>query len=143
MLRESGASSTPRRIDFITDASGILDRPPSRTMTAEYGFSFSRPIAPEVCLVLVSHRRGSRECRVHAAPAVSCAIVRKRNAHEHTGTDGTLRHSLRNGFTAYAVLSPATNSSCHRRHRISGLSKSRLGFANLRRLDTSNGCQDH
>ena len=44
----------------------------------------------------------------------------QRNAHEHTGTDGTLRHSLRNGFTAYAVLSPATNSSCHRRHRISG-----------------------
>ena len=29
--------------------------------------------------------RGSRECRVHAAPAVSCAIVRKENAHEHTG----------------------------------------------------------
>ena len=28
----------------------------------------------------------------------------QRNAHEHTGTVGTLRHSLRNGFTAYAVL---------------------------------------
>ena len=27
-----------------------------------------------------------------------------KNAHEHTGTVGTLRHSLRNGFTAYAVL---------------------------------------
>jgi hypothetical protein len=26
--------------------------------------------------------------------------------------------SLRNGFTAYALLSPATNSSCHRRRRI-------------------------
>jgi hypothetical protein len=38
-----------------------------------------------------------------------------RNAHEHTGTDGAFRHSLRNGFTAYTVLSPATNSSCHRR----------------------------
>ena len=44
----------------------------------------------------------------------------KEHAHEHTGTDGTLRHSLRNGFTAYAVLSPATNSSCHRRCRLDG-----------------------
>ena len=43
-----------------------------------------------------------------------------KNAHEHTGTDGTLRHSLRNGFTAYAELSPETNSSCLRRWRISG-----------------------
>ena len=29
--------------------------------------------------------RGSRECRVHAAPAVSCAIGTKKCAHEHTG----------------------------------------------------------
>jgi hypothetical protein len=32
------------------------------------------------------------------------------NAHEHTGTDGAIRHSLRNGFTAYAALSSATSS---------------------------------
>ena len=31
---------------------------------------------------------------------------------------GGTRHPLRDGFTAYAVLSPATNSSCHRRRRI-------------------------
>jgi hypothetical protein len=30
-------------------------------------------------------------------------------AHEHTGTAGALRHSLRNGLTAYAVLSLETN----------------------------------
>jgi len=47
-----------------------------------------------------------------------------KNAHEHTGTDGTLRHSLRNGFTAYAALSPETNSSCLRRWRIGGWSSS-------------------
>ena len=46
--------------------------------------------------------------------------VRKENAHEHTGTVGTLRHSLRNGLTAYAVLSPETNSSCLRRCRLDG-----------------------
>src|SRR5437667_9594547 len=32
-----------------------------------------------------SPRRGRRECRVRAAPAVSCAKVRKNGAHEHTG----------------------------------------------------------
>ena len=65
-----------------------------------------------------SQNRGSRECRVRAAPAVSCARCTKKSAHEHTGSAEALRHSLRNGFTAYAVLSPATNSSCHRRRRI-------------------------
>ena len=44
-----------------------------------------------------------------------------RCAHEHTGTAGALRHSLRNGFTAYAALSPETNSSCLRHRRIDGL----------------------
>jgi hypothetical protein len=64
--------------------------------------------------------RGSRECRVRAAPAVSCAKCTRKCAHEHTGSAETLRHSLRNGFTAYAVLSPAKNSSCHRRCRLDG-----------------------
>jgi hypothetical protein len=31
----------------------------------------------------------------------------KRNAHEHTGSAEAIRHSLRNGFNAYIVLSPA------------------------------------
>jgi hypothetical protein len=34
---------------------------------------------------------------------------------------GGIRHPLRNGFTAYAALSSATNSSCHRRRRIQRL----------------------
>ena len=65
-----------------------------------------------------SQNRGSRECRVRAAPAVSCARCTRKSAHEHTGSAEALRHSLRNGFTAYAVLSSATNSFCHRRQRI-------------------------
>jgi len=70
-----------------------------------------------------------------------CKVVR-RNAHEHTGTVGTLRHPLRNGFTAYAVLSPATNSSCHRRCRLDG-SSIRSDRLSHRQLDTSNGCRNH
>jgi hypothetical protein len=34
------------------------------------------------------------------------------------GLSGGNRHPQRNGFTAYATLSPATNSSCHRRRRL-------------------------
>jgi hypothetical protein len=30
----------------------------------------------------------------------------QKNAHEHTGSAEAIRHSLRNGFTAYNVLSP-------------------------------------
>jgi len=43
---------------------------------------------------------------VRAAPAVSRANAHKEHAHEHTGSAETLRPSLRNGFTAYFVLSP-------------------------------------
>src|ERR1700737_1424369 len=43
-----------------------------------------------------------------------CKIV-QRNAHEHTGSAGASRPSLRNGFTAYNALSPATGLFCHRR----------------------------
>ena len=39
-----------------------------------------------------------------------------------TVTPEITRHSPRNGFTAYFVLSPATSSFCHRRCRIGGWS---------------------
>jgi hypothetical protein len=35
-----------------------------------------------------------------------CKYMRKENAHEHTGSAEAIRHSLRNGFTAYTALSP-------------------------------------
>jgi hypothetical protein len=80
---------------------------------------------------------------VRAAPAVSCAKCAQKHAHEHTGSAETLRHPPRNGFTAYAVLFPATNSSCHRRQRIDGFARPGWAHKDLRRLDTSNGCQNH
>ena len=48
--REGGGSSTPRPIDSIINASGILDHPPSRVMTTEYDFAFSRRWSPELCI---------------------------------------------------------------------------------------------
>ena len=91
----------------------------------------------------LSPERGRRERRVLAAPAVSRAICAQEHAHEHTGTVGASRHSLHNGFTAYAALSPATNSSCHRHRRIEDFAEPGWARENLRQLDTSNGCQDH
>src|SRR5260370_21172909 len=79
---------------------------------------------------------------MRAAPAVSCAKIVQRNAHEHTGSAEAIRHSLRNGFTAYGALSPATNSSCHRHRRIGGFSRPGWADPNLRRFATSNGCQN-
>jgi len=52
--------------------------------------------------------RGRREDRVRAAPAVSCGTCTKIDAHEHTGSAEAIRPSLRNGFTAYFVISPVT-----------------------------------
>jgi hypothetical protein len=68
-------------------------------------------LATAFARVLQIHRpskdRGRREDRVRAAPAISCAKMRIENAHEHTGSAEAIRPSLRNGFTAYIVLSPA------------------------------------
>ena len=61
-------------------------------------------------IVCASSEKRARGCRVRAAPAVSCAKNCAVGAHEHTGSAETLRHPPRNGFTAYGVISPATNS---------------------------------
>jgi hypothetical protein len=72
-------------------------------MTIGYVSAFSRHDAPEVCrFVPPLKARGRRECRVSDAPvAAQNAVV----FHRFTGLN---RHSLRNGFTAYFVLSPVT-----------------------------------
>ena len=73
---------------------------------SKYGFAIPRREAPEVCMNAVP-----RETREHGMPGARCTRglvckVVRRNAHEHTGSAEALRHSPRNGFTAYAVLSP-------------------------------------
>ena len=75
-------------------------------------FAISRRIASEVLKESPAlQSRGRREDRVLAAPAVSCASCVSKCAHEHTGSAETLRPSLRNGFTAYFVLSPVSRGS--------------------------------
>src|SRR4051812_36152835 len=41
---------------------------------------------------------------MRAAPAVARAMGNKKAAHEHTCSAENIRHSLRNGFTAYIAL---------------------------------------
>ena len=80
-------------------------------MTVEYTSAFSRRDAPGVLRLLPprkSEGAGNAGCTLHPRSHVRCAS--KNAAHEHTGSAEAIRHSLRNGFTAYAVLTPATNS---------------------------------
>ncbi len=86
--REGGGSSTPRLIGLIIDVSGILDRPPSRTMTVEYDFAISRHDAPEVCgefrlPSLKSEGAGKTGCLLH--PRSRVRFAQTKTAHEHTG----------------------------------------------------------
>ena len=60
---------------------------------------------------------GNAGCLLHPRSRVQDV---DRCAHEHTGTAGALRHSLRNGLTAYAALSLETNSSCLHHCRLDG-----------------------
>ena len=82
------------RLFLIADGSRVNRRFPARKRIQSS--VLAARLATEACQ-LHPRRGGCRECRVHAAPAVSCAICARKCAHEHTGTDGTLRHSLRKG----------------------------------------------
>ena len=98
--------------------SGLILRAQARLAGATHGtllkqdFAFSR----HPSFANLPPKRGSRECRVHIAAPCRACINCERDTHTSIQVQsGALRHSLRNGFTAYAALSPATNSSCHRR----------------------------
>src|ERR1700744_3577736 len=80
-------------------------------------------------------KRGRGEDRVRAAPAVSRAMRSREHAHEHTGSAEAVRPSLRNGFTAYFVLSLVTGLVCHHRPR--------EALASLKNLTPASGRQDH
>jgi hypothetical protein len=49
------------------------------------------------------------------ARSLACEM-KKAHEHSHHGHTGNTRHSPRNGFNGYFVLSPVTGLSCHRRY---------------------------
>jgi hypothetical protein len=79
--------------------------------------------------------RGRGECRVPNAPAASCALCsRSMHTSIHSGGTGNIRHSPRNGFTAYIALSPGTGLFCPRHFR---------GIVSHQTLAPASGRQDH
>src|SRR6266540_1774571 len=81
-------------------------------MTAEHDFAISRHDLPEVCsktfrplVRRAQGRPGARRTR-----GLACQCTWQKAAHEHTGSAGASRPSLRNGFTAYFVLFPENGS---------------------------------
>ena len=58
---------------------------------------------------------GNAGCALHPRSRAQWRVWMRARAYR---LSGGIRHPLRDGLTAYAVLSPATNSSCHRRRRI-------------------------
>src|SRR3981081_874400 len=83
---------------------------------------------------------GNAWCLLHPRSRVQYVQRTRTRAYRYSRS---IPASLRNGFTAYAALSPATNSSCPRRRPIEAFVEPGWVDQNLRRLDTSNGCQDH
>jgi hypothetical protein len=119
MPRESGASSTPRPLDFNISNSGILDRPLSRAMTAGDTPLHSRgAMRPSCCPNYPLKNRGRRESRVLDAPAASRAKVIKHTSVVTTGSPKTSGLPCAMVLTAYFVLSPVTGLFCHRRLRL-------------------------
>jgi len=83
----------------------------SLAMTWKHACPFPRLVSPESCNFIVPQETegaGNAGCALHPRSRVpkECAF----GAHEHTGEAEAFRHPLRNGFTAYSVLSSATNS---------------------------------
>jgi hypothetical protein len=75
-------------------------------MTTEYNSTFSRRDAPEFCKFNGPQKgAGKTGCALHPRSRVQ---IDKKDAHEHTGSAEAFRPSLRNGFTAYIVLSLET-----------------------------------
>jgi hypothetical protein len=78
---------------------------------------------------------------MRAAPAVSRAMGRRKRTRAYRFSGGTPAFPAQWLYGLY-VLSPATNSCCHRRQRIE-ICLSPVGPTRLRWLDISNGCQNH
>ena len=76
-------------------------------LNCERDFVFSRHRVPEACQKVSPTKvegAGKTGCALHPRSRVQDAHSKK--AHEHTGSAEAFRPSLRNGFTAYFVLSP-------------------------------------
>jgi hypothetical protein len=79
-----------------------------QTWLRRHGFAISRRQAPESCLNFpppIAEGVGNAGCPVHPQPRTRILVVSMRTS-IHSEVTGIIRHSPRNGFTAYNELSP-------------------------------------
>jgi hypothetical protein len=100
-----------------------------------------RPSFARNLIALIEEGAGNAGCPMHPQPGVRWGSLSMHTS-IHSGGTGNIRHSPRNGFTAYNALSPVTNSFCHRRG-LNGISYPGWAECASARLDINNGCQDH
>ena len=111
---------SPQRAVLPVDgypSSGALRAPPSPTRgegKGEIRTSFNVPAARCVRVVhlVVPRKRGSRECRMRAAPAVSRAKLCKEAAHEHTGQRRTSDIPCAREFMGAKCIDKSTPCGC-------------------------------
>ena len=148
--RACRGSSTPRPFDSIISISGILDRPLSRTMTAEsvaHSYSSNARLRPAArCARAVHLSRAplrawgmpgarcthSPACEVGSAHGSSPQVHRDHPAFPHAMV-----------LTASFVLSPVTGLVCHRHQRIKVLSLPGWADKTSANLTPASGRQDH
>ncbi len=84
---KAGASSTPRPVGSIIDVSGVLDRPPSRTMTTAYDLAISRRLMRprSASISPLEKQRAQGRPGACCTRGLVCCLRIARAAHEHTG----------------------------------------------------------
>jgi hypothetical protein len=85
---------------------------------SKHDFTISRLDFPEVCyrISLPSIQRAQGMPGARCTRGLVCKLHKKMRTRAYRFSGG-IRHSLRNGFTAYIVLSPADRACCHRHQR--------------------------
>ena len=91
--------------------------------------------------VLPSNQRAQGMPGARSARSLACSVKNTRVSHH--GHTGFTRHSPRNGFTAYFVLSPVTGLVCHRRQRNTECQKPGRADMPSVNLTPASGRQDH
>jgi hypothetical protein len=126
MTGSGGASGTLRLIDSITGVSGVLERPPQCAIAHKadddsegYDFAISRRVFARAftnSLSSPSNQRAQGMPGARCTRGLVCQNCAFRRTRAYRAAEA-VRHPLRNGFTAYFVLSPVSGLFCHRRRR--------------------------
>ena len=102
-----------------------------RRASAGHTSALSRPNSPELCKDNVPRKTegaGKAGCPMHPQPRTQQKSARVSSPQVHRNSPGLPCAMV---LTAYTALSPATNSSCHRRPRINADQPGRADFASV------------